>query len=143
MRPVRLLTSAFSCALLFSAAPAFAQQTTQAGFSLDRFEPSERGSDWFALESLDLRGHMRPAFGVVGDYGYKPLVLYDQDNNERAAIVRHSLIAHVGGSLVLWDRLRLAVSYPFALTQSGDQASATIGARARCSMHLPGQQAVI
>ncbi len=122
MRPARLLPFAFSCALLLAAAPAFAQ-TTQPGFNLDRFEPSERGSDWFALESLDLRGHGRPAIGVVGDYSYRPLVLYDLNDNERAAIVRHSLLAHVGISLVLWDRLRLAASYPFAITQKGEDAA--------------------
>ncbi|MBI5534993.1 MAG: OmpA family protein [Deltaproteobacteria bacterium] len=125
MRPARLLASAFSCSILFLAASA-ANAQEQKGFNLDRFEPSERGSDWFALESLDLRGHVRPAFGVVGDYGYKPLVLYDLNDNERAAIVRHSMIAHIGGSLVLWDRLRLGVSYPLAITQSGDNSTATI-----------------
>ena len=30
-------------------------QSTAPGFALDRFEPSERGSDWFAADSLDFR----------------------------------------------------------------------------------------
>src|SRR5439155_411967 len=51
-----LLVSSFSRAAL--------SQQAQ-GFALDRFEPSERGSEWFALESLDLRGDGRLAFGVV------------------------------------------------------------------------------
>ncbi len=29
------------------------------GFAIDRFDPAERGSDWFAADSLDLRGHGR------------------------------------------------------------------------------------
>ena len=123
MRPARLLTCACCVAFALVADPAAAQQATQAGFNLDRFEPSERGSDWFALESLDLRGHLRPAIGVVGDYSYKPLVLYDGNDNQRASIVRNSMIAHFGANLVLWDRLRLAASFPLALTQNGDSAT--------------------
>ncbi|HEX2677790.1 MAG TPA: hypothetical protein VHM19_14155, partial [Polyangiales bacterium] len=57
-------------------AAAQAQARTEQGFSIDRFEPSERGSDWFVLDSLDFRDK-HPSLGVVGDYGYKPLVFYD------------------------------------------------------------------
>ena len=49
------------------------------GFAVDRFEPAERGSDWFANESLDFRGNMRPALGLVFDWAYKPLVLRAPD----------------------------------------------------------------
>src|SRR5512139_3661686 len=99
-------------ALAAMTAPAVAQAQDQAEtFALNRYEPSERGSDWFANESLDLRGHLRPALGVVGDWAYKPLVLY-KDDEEYAKIVEHQLFVHVGGSLVLWDRLRLGANLP-------------------------------
>src|SRR5690606_32555891 len=71
-------------ASMFGASAASAQS---AGFALDRFDPSDRGSDWFALESLDFDGHMRAALGLVGDYAYKPLVLYNGDGDEVNAIV--------------------------------------------------------
>jgi OOP family OmpA-OmpF porin len=45
--------------LVLAPSPAAAQQTN--GFAVNRFEPSERGSDWFTNESLDLRGHMLSA----------------------------------------------------------------------------------
>jgi outer membrane protein OmpA-like peptidoglycan-associated protein len=90
------------------------------GFDVNRFDPSESGSDWFANESLDLRGNGRLALGLVGDYGYKPFVLYNGDDSERAAIVRHQLFAHFGVGLVLFDRLRLDASLPVALYQDGD-----------------------
>jgi len=77
--------------LVLLAVPAYAQTTTQSGFALNRFDPSERGSDWFALESLDLRGHNRWAVGVVGDWAYKPLVLYDSAGDERTAARDHLL----------------------------------------------------
>ncbi|MEZ4220125.1 MAG: OmpA family protein [Polyangiaceae bacterium] len=90
------------------------------GFALNRFDPSERGSDWFSAESLDLRGHMRPALGAVFDYGYKPLVYYDRaTDEEQLALVKHQLFAHLGGSLVLWERLRLGLNVPVVLVNDG------------------------
>lgn len=105
------------CAAL-SASSALAQQ--QGGFALDRFDPSERGSDWFSQESLDLRGNMRPAFGVVADYAHKPLVLYDGSGDEITAVVRNQMFLHLGGSLVLWDRVRFGLNLPVAVWNNGD-----------------------
>ncbi len=98
---------------------------TTAGFAADRFEPSERGSDWFALDSLDIQGHLRPAVGLVADYGYKPLVFYDTNGNEVRPLVSSQLFFHLGGSLVLWDRLRLGLNLPIAAVVSGN--SGTVG----------------
>ena len=80
-----------------------AQAQTKGGFALDRFDPSERGSDWFALESLDLRGNGRMALGVVGEWAYKPLVIYDENGDEVTAVVEHQVFAHVGGAVNLFD----------------------------------------
>jgi outer membrane protein OmpA-like peptidoglycan-associated protein len=90
------------------------------GFDVNRLEPSETGSDWFANESLDLRGSGRLALGVVGDYGYKPLVIYNADGSERAAIVNRQLFDHIGAGLILVNRLRLDVSLPVAVYQDGN-----------------------
>lgn len=109
-------------ALVLSVAPKASAQVT--GFAINRYEPSERGSQFFVVDNLDLRGHGRPALGAVFDYGYKPLVVYDLDGHERSAIVRHQTFMHLGTSMVLWDRLRLAVNAPFALYQDGDPSSA-------------------
>lgn len=89
-------------------------QTDVAGFALDRFEPSERGSEWFANDSLDLRGHLRPAIGLIADYGYKPLVFYDANGDEVGVLVEHQLFLHAGASLVAWERLRVAFNLPFS-----------------------------
>jgi OmpA-OmpF porin, OOP family len=107
-------------ALAALAAPAVAQAQSQTeSFALNRFNPSERGSDWFANESLDLRGHLRPFVGVVGDWSYKPLVLYNRDGDEVSSIVRHQIFAHVGGGVILWERLRLAASMPLLVYNKG------------------------
>jgi len=90
------------------------------GYALDRFEPSERGSHWFALDSLDFRGHLRPAAGLVVDYAHKPLVIYDANGDERTAVVRDQLFAHLGASIVLLERLRIGASLPIAAYQAGD-----------------------
>lgn len=101
--------------------PVFAQSETL-GFAADRFEPSERGSEWFALDTLDMRGHLRPALGIVADYGYKPLVIYDQNGDEVAPLVEHQLFLHAGVSLVLWERLRVAANLPFTPFVRGESA---------------------
>jgi len=109
-----------------------------AGFALNRFDPSERGSDWFSAESLDLRGHVRPALGVVFDYAHKPLVYYDAETgDEQAALVKSQLFGHLGGSVVLFERLRLGVSLPIALVNTGESLDLGGGATAE-SKHGAG-----
>jgi OmpA-OmpF porin, OOP family len=105
---------------LTSLLASFAQRSSAAeeGFALNRFEPAERDSAWFALESLDLRGHGRWSTGVVGDWAHRPLVIYDSAGNELQALLRDQLYAYVGGSVVFWDRLRLSVSFPLVLVST-------------------------
>ena len=98
--------------------PARAQ--TAQGFSLDRFNPSERGSEWFVGDTLDLRGHGRPALGIVGDFAARPLVLYNSDGTPRSVPVRYQFFVHVGGAINLWDRVRIGVDVPVAIYQDGD-----------------------
>ncbi|MCC6901974.1 MAG: OmpA family protein [Polyangiaceae bacterium] len=106
----------------FAAVVASAQPKAE-GFALNRYEPSDRGSDWFANESLDLRGHLRGAAGLVLDYGHKPLVVYDLDGDERSTIVENQLFGHVGGAIVLSDMFRVGLNLPVAIWQSGDGGS--------------------
>jgi OmpA-OmpF porin, OOP family len=103
--------------------PALAQDAS--GFAINRFDPSERGSKWFALESLDLRGEARLAFGVVGDWSHKPLVLYAPDGTARQSLIKDQLFFHVGGGIILAERLRLALNLPIAAHQQG--ARGTVG----------------
>jgi OmpA-OmpF porin, OOP family len=94
-----------------------------AGFAINRFDPAERGSDWFAADSLDMRGHGRVMLGATGDFSEKPLVLYDRDGDEQKAIIKHQLFVHLGGSVVLWERLRLGVNLPVLAFQSGQRGT--------------------
>ena len=112
------VASSVILSLMLLGSRAHADQST--GFSLNGYDPSERGSDWFSNESLDLRGNFRPAFGVTGDLAYRPLVVYDSNNNYQSSVVNDQFTLHVGGSLVMWDRLRIGANLPLVLQQSGD-----------------------
>lgn len=89
------------------------------GFALNRFDPADRGTDWFALDSVNETGHLRPAFGLVLDYARKPLVLVDSLEHEVTGVVDNQLYAHLGGSLIAWDRLRVGLNIPLVLVNSG------------------------
>lgn len=100
-----------------------AAQPAATGLALDRFDPAERGSEWFVLDTLDLRGHLRPAIGADFDWGHKPLLLYDTNGNQVAPVVRDQFFVHLGASLVLWDRIRFGFNLPVAVVQTGDGAT--------------------
>jgi OmpA-OmpF porin, OOP family len=108
-----------SAAIAIAASSTVASAQTAEGFAVNRFEPSERGSEWFAGDTLDLRGSFRPALGVVGDYSYRSLAVYRPDGEIDKSPVRNMLFAHLGGSLVLWDRVRLAASLPIQAFADG------------------------
>ena len=117
MKTARWLSAAvMGVALLGRGREAGAQQQ---GFALDQFDPAERGSDWFAVESLDLRGNLRPAIGVVMDGAYRPLAIYAPGGAVEESVVRNQVFAHAGASLVLWDRLRVGFNLPVAVFQDG------------------------
>src|ERR1035438_5027252 len=114
LKTARWLSAALACAACTSLAREAHAQAQ--GFAVDQFEPSERGSDWFSVESLDLRGHLRPAIGVVMDGAYKPLVVY-ADGKPEEAVVQDQIFANAGASLVLWNRLRVGFNLPIAVFQ--------------------------
>ena len=96
-------------------------QTAGTGFAVDRFEPAGAGSDWFGLESLDFNGRVRPAFNLVLDGAWKPLVVYDQNGTPVSNLLRDQLVAHAGAAVVLAHRLRLDVNLPVVLYQQGSE----------------------
>jgi hypothetical protein len=91
------------------------------GYLLDRFDPSERGSEWFAADSLDLRGKARPAMGFVGAFAYRPLVV-QSGGVTTTAIVEQSWVVHSSASIVLADQLRLGFDLPIYASQTGTTA---------------------
>jgi OOP family OmpA-OmpF porin len=120
----RHISALMTLALLGFATRAQAQER---GYAINHFDLSERGSEWFSTDSLDLRGRVRPALGVVGEWAFRPLVLHDAQDEHLGSIVRNQFVLHPGISLVLFDRLRLAADMPvqayadgFRLTLAGN-----------------------
>ncbi len=118
MNTTRLVGLACALCIALSAASAAAQDTE--GFALNRFDAAEAGSDWFALESLDLRGHGRFGVSLTGDWAYKPLVIYDGDGDEVSAVVEHQVYGHLALGTTLWDRLRVAALLPVGIWTAGE-----------------------
>jgi OmpA-OmpF porin, OOP family len=119
----RLLLVASTVGALIAAAATANAQPVQTGYAVDNFEPSERGSDWFANESLDLRGAFRFAIGAMGQYGYRSVIgAYNYNGEVRSSVIRDDAVLQVGASFVIADRLRLGLSLPITLEDFGHTA---------------------
>jgi OOP family OmpA-OmpF porin len=108
-----LLTSAVASSVWAQAQP------QPGGFSVDRFEPAGVGSEWFTLESLDFRGHMRVGASLVGDWANRPLVIFNQNGAEVAPLIRNQVMAHADVGIVLWERARLDLNLPVSIFDNG------------------------
>ncbi|MFO0676963.1 MAG: OmpA family protein [Polyangiaceae bacterium] len=89
------------------------------GFALNRFNPAERGSRWFVLDSLDFTGKLRASVGLTADVTRDPLVIRDATTSTSTTVVGDQLVLHMGGSLVFLERFRVGVNVPLSLYQSG------------------------
>ena len=89
----------------------------------NKFDPSDRGSDWFTTDSLDLRGSWRIGIGIVGEYTHAPPLIHNpwfqtHDNGlegaegEQETAINRQLFMHLGASLVLFDTLRIGLNVP-------------------------------
>jgi outer membrane protein OmpA-like peptidoglycan-associated protein len=137
------LAPLFSIAL---SSNAFAQTTVPPvtnGYAANQFEPSEAGSEWFANESLDLRGKFRPAIGVLADYSTNQIKFMNPDNTSNGSVVANLFYVHVGASLTILDRLRLGVNLPVALYQQGSQVAYVNSAGFATATYAPPGQAAI
>ncbi len=85
------------------------------GYAAGWHDPAEPGGDWYLTESLDLRGALRPAAGVLVDYSYPPLQL------RGSQLVADRVALHLRGALVIGDFLRVGVALPIVLFQHGDE----------------------
>ncbi len=94
-------------------------------FSLDRYEPTPAGDRFFAVPGGDSGGHGVVRGALVGEWAWRPLVLYKNDGDDRVgSVVRDQAFLHLGIGLGLWDRLNLSVNFPFALATWGSSPDA-------------------
>src|SRR5512140_3011246 len=100
-RTKRLIAGSILMAALAAGSGAQAQ-----GIALDRFQPAPAGDRFFGVQGGDPGGHLSPRLMLLGDYAYKPLVLYRGDTNEElGTVVKNQLILHLSAGISLWDRL--------------------------------------
>ena len=118
-----VLAGAVGLVALAAPAPAAAQPLELKGFLLNQFIPSTPGSDWFVLESLDMRGQARPALRVGMDWAEKPFVLENAAGDEVGSVVERQIFLHMGIGLNIVNRLRLALDMPFSVDQPGGPAT--------------------
>ena len=89
--------------------------------ALDQFQPAPAGDRFFGVQGADPGGHLVPQLMLLGDYAYKPLVLYRQPGDkEVGVVVSNQLFLHLSAGISLWDRLSVFASMPLALVNSGD-----------------------
>lgn len=115
-----LLASLCSAWLVLGLAHSHASAQEVRGFALNILDAAPRGSEWFAAESLDLRGHGRLSLGVAVDWAHRQLLAERSDGARARAIVRNQLLLQPGVSVVLWQRLRLALDVPLLLYTDGN-----------------------
>lgn len=89
------------------------------GYAVNRLDPAEPGGDWYATESLDLRGTVLPRAGVVGDWTYRSLLRRGADGRDRE-VLTDQVFVHVRADAVLVDRVRVGIGVPVALFQHGE-----------------------
>jgi OmpA-OmpF porin, OOP family len=106
-------------AISLGSASSAGAQTVARGFALDRYQPSEHGSEWFVTDSLDMRGNGRLALGTVIDWAHKPLSIYDSNGNYVVAPVKNQTYLHVGASVIAANRVRFALNLPILLNNRG------------------------
>jgi outer membrane protein OmpA-like peptidoglycan-associated protein len=112
-----LVSSLVGMSTLLAAGSALAQTTP--AFDINRYQPAERGSEWFGADTLDFRGAVRPALGLTGDWAFKPLAV-PTSSSTHATVVQNQFTTHFGGSLVIAERFRLGVNVPMVFYQNGD-----------------------
>jgi OmpA-OmpF porin, OOP family len=119
-RTKRLLAGSALIAVLAIGTTTYAQ----GGFALDRFQPSPAGDRFFGVQGGDPGGHLSPRLMLLGDYAYKPLVLYRASDNQAVGnVVSNQLVVHVAAGIALWDRLWVFANMPLALYTNGQSPS--------------------
>jgi OOP family OmpA-OmpF porin len=94
---------------------------------VERFDPSERGSRFFAADSLELDGDLRVTTGVVLAYGSRLRTFRQSDaragaGREDSRLIENSFWIHPGASLVLAPGARFGLDIPVGL-QTGTGAT--------------------
>jgi hypothetical protein len=135
-------------ALLATLAPSGVRaqdEVPRGDFSVLRYTPAVGPRNYFMVEGASTPGHLQGSAGLVLDYAHRPFVLWNAEcapggsdceiTDERARLVRGVGVAHVTGSLALFDRLQIGLVLPLALMRGDSFEYSTPDRR---NVDLPG-----
>jgi hypothetical protein len=105
------------------ASRAQAQQQPE-GFSVERLYPSAAGAGWFVMDSLDMRGGLGGAAGLLVSYAHHPFQLRSTDAAQRLTVVSDEAFADFGFAAT-YDRWRVYIDFDMPLVIGG--LSGTVG----------------
>lgn len=120
---LRMLSTVTALGLLAFTRESSAQTLTdlKGGFALQQFDPAPVGDHFFQVNDAAVRGHMRPAIQLLGNYALRPLKLRDSAaDTDKGYVTETQLYAHIGASLTLYKQALVHVDIPIAIAQSGD-----------------------
>ncbi len=115
-----LLGLASSLIAMATVTPGLAQETESPGMALNQYQHPVAGDAFLSVPAPWVGGHLVPRGMLTFDYGNDPLILVDENDETVATIVSSQTYLHIGASLPLWDRLMIAVDFPLAVSQTGD-----------------------
>ena len=123
MRPLPVLPSASPVALAFllglSLALGASTASAQQGVRIDRFMPPPTQGDGLAIPTARTIGHVRPAFALVIDYAFQPLVARGSNSGLSGDIVSHRVLANLMAAIGVLDLLEFHLRIPVVF-QAGD-----------------------
>ncbi|MGE5786316.1 MAG: OmpA family protein [Myxococcales bacterium] len=111
-------------ASVLSARAAFAQ------IDVERFKPAVTHDGWVTAEGSSVRPTADPfEFGLVANYGYRPLIIANDNGDYRRSVVNGRLGFDLFGSASIVGPLSFGLGLPFFVGQSGfgDPNSAGLG----------------
>lgn len=100
--------------LLWASAGTANAQEVLGNFSLDQFDPSIAGDDFFSVPSAHTEGHLVPRAYLMYEHAFDPLVAGDE------AIVSNQGFVRANASITFFNHLLIGVDIPVAVVQSGD-----------------------
>jgi len=107
-----------------AAGPVMAQDTSLA---VQQFLPGPGGDQNFNhVYGSDTLGHLTPSFGLMVNYGYRPLTLTRNSTGESVDLINSQLQTDVFAAIGFMDRLQLGVAIPVTLYQAAGDASGTL-----------------
>jgi OmpA-OmpF porin, OOP family len=110
-------------ALFGALAPlATAQAQVRPDIALNQYEHTMAGDAFFGVPTAAVGDHLMARAMVTLDAAKDPLVLYDANDERAASPVSSQVHLHLGASYALWSRLMVSLDFPFAISQSGDDA---------------------